>query len=99
MLNSTRLNFVGKVVQRLAKNNYFAFSELEVQDIRAKYLLVVEDKKGELQYMREVETEDGKRGIVLKIQQPFNAYVALYEPLTVGNISTLKLKNINIPWQ
>lgn len=67
MLNSTRLNFVGKVVQRLAKNNYFAFSELEVQDIRAKYLLVVEDKKGELQYMREVETEDGKRGIVLKI--------------------------------
>jgi hypothetical protein len=67
MLNSTRLNYVGKLIRKLAKINYFAFSELEIQDIRANYLLVVEDKKGELQYMREVETEDGKRGIVLKI--------------------------------
>lgn len=67
MLNSTRSNFIGKLVRSLTKHNYYAFSELEVQDIRAKYLLVVEDKKGELQYMREIETEDGKRGIVLKI--------------------------------
>jgi len=46
VLNSTRSNFIGKLFRRLTKPNYFAFSELEVQDIRAKYLLVVEDKKG-----------------------------------------------------
>jgi hypothetical protein len=38
--------------------------------VRADYLLIVEDKVGDLQYMREIETEDGNRGIILKLEQP-----------------------------
>lgn len=41
-------------------------------------MMIVEDKEGQLAYMREVETADGKRGIVLKIEQPFSTYIGLY---------------------
>ena len=44
-------------------------------------------------------TEDGKQGIVLKIEEPSNAFVALYEPIVNGSMKELKVKDKNIPWQ
>lgn len=49
--------------------------------------------------MREVVTSDGKSGIVLKIEHPSNAYIALYEPIKAQAMHQLHLDSINIPWQ
>jgi len=44
MLNINRLHFLAKPFKGKLKY-YFAHTELSIQDIRADYLLVVQDKK------------------------------------------------------
>ena len=44
-----------------------------------------------------METEDGKHGIVLKLEHPSSAYIAMYQPFASGSL--LNLKNKNVPWQ
>ena len=65
MLNLSRLKFNGLLKTSSLLRAYF--SQYPVREIRGDYLLHVEDQAGDLQYMREIQTDDGKRGIVLKI--------------------------------
>jgi hypothetical protein len=70
-----------------------------VKEVRGDYLYVVEDRDKQLDYMREIETEDGRRGIVLQIEQPSSTYVAMYEPIPKVNQNSFKLKESSISWQ
>jgi hypothetical protein len=42
---------------------------------------------------------DGRRGIVLKIEEPSATYVAMYENIAKSEQSEFNLKQQNIPWQ
>ncbi len=62
-------------------------------------MYVLNDRNKELEYMREVETEDGRRGIVLKIQDPALTYIGMYEQIPRENQNSLTLAKKCIPWQ
>lgn len=48
-------------------------------------MYVLNDRNKELEYMREVETTDGRRGIVLKIEDPALTYIGMYEQIPREN--------------
>lgn len=62
-------------------------------------MYVLEDRNQDLQYMREVETPEGRRGIVLKIADTASTYLAMYEPVPALSQTTLTLARTNLPWQ
>lgn len=66
MLNS-RLQKWLPTANLLWQRVFAGFSHYAVKEVRGDYVYVLEDSQQELQYMREVETKDGRRGIVLKI--------------------------------
>lgn len=75
------------------------FSSYAVKEVRGDYLYVIEDKQQQLEYMREVETDDGRRGIVIKIEEYSSTYVAMYENIPKKEQSRFQVKQNNIPWQ
>jgi hypothetical protein len=77
----------------------FSTSAYGVKEVRGDYMYVLEDRLKELQYMREVETEDGRRGIVLKIEDPALTYVGMYQQIPREHEQTLSLAKKCIPWQ
>lgn len=77
----------------------FSTSAYGIKEIRGDYMYVLDDRLKELEYMREVETEDGRRGIVLKIEDPALTYVGMYQQIPRENEQTLSLAKKCIPWQ
>lgn len=66
MLNSRLQKWLPKA-NLLWQTVFVGFSQYTVKEVRGDFVYVLEDNHQELQYMREVETKDGRRGIVLKI--------------------------------
>lgn len=62
-------------------------------------MYVLNDRNKELEYMREVETTDGRRGIVLKIEDSALTYIGMYEQIPRDNQNSLNLAKKCIPWQ
>lgn len=78
------LNYANKI-HRLSlpflKKCCFLASTHSISDIKNHYLYVVADPTHQLSFLREVETEHGARGIVLKMDHQGNTYVGMYLPI------------------
>lgn len=66
------------------------FAKYPVRELRGGYVYVLEDRTAGLQFMREVVTSEGKRGVVVRLDE-FSSYVAMYEPVKNQSLEELEL--------
>lgn len=75
-----------------------SIAQLKVLDVQDNYLYVVEDYDKKLSYLREIETVQGERGIVLKLDEQCRTYVAMYR-INPQFYTTLEIAHHDLPWQ